>query len=156
MVTKKCFEQFFSYMVSYLHNMPHIRGGCFLPHRQFSSKDPNNFSSCLHLFNIALLDHAYMMCIARIQSIDWMLVFWCFLPVDRSWPGSWPSFLRQLRLRRARQAQPHVWTYVSKSFMLLCISYGSTKFWVVSKEPILCMLPLLVAHNPAPQYLAKP
>ena len=124
---------------SLLLKMPHMRG-LFSPSLIFSSKDHNNFSSCLqHLQHCITWSciHDVHCTVTKYWLFARLLVF---SPVDRSWPRSWPSVLRQLRLRRARQAQPHIWTYVSKSFMLLCISYGSTNFWVVSKEPILCML----------------
>ena len=58
--------------------------------------NPSNPLSCSGLFYIELLDHAYMMCIARIQCIELLPSFRCLPPsIDRD-PEVDPAFYDNL------------------------------------------------------------
>ena len=58
MMFTKCFDQPFLYMISYMHNMPHIiRGGCFLPHRQIHRR---TLITPHHAYNSSTLHYLIM------------------------------------------------------------------------------------------------
>ena len=92
MITIMSFDQSFICITSFSHKMPHMRG-LFSPSMIFSSKDHNNFSSCLqHLQHCITWS-----CIHDVHCIVtkyWLFArfFWCFLlSIDRD-PEVDPAF----------------------------------------------------------------
>ena len=102
------------------------------------------------------LDHAYILCIARIPSIE--CLFCCFLlSVDRD-PEVDPAFYDSLssildeqgkhNLKPAPMFPNVLCSFASHSVQL---SFGS-----LSRVTYLLHAPVFVAYTPDPQYLAKP
>ena len=135
-------------------SLPHIRGGCFLPRQCFHRITLITSHHVYNIFNIALLAHAYILCIALMPCVDCYSSFRCFPPsIERDpkrrstmpageylfltdkwslyFPKQYSGFLNQASITS------YLPIYVFKVFRISYIACGSKYLWSLVSYPIL-------------------